>query len=97
MTTFDIITLICTIALVICCICYMISMRLEIKYHEMLVSAVFRYRTQCYITGIEPGFDIDIIGRLPWWSLHWKHMIPKEYYYLVKSYMDDLKDDDRFN
>lgn len=75
---------------------YTVNKRYDVKYYEMLVSAIFRYRTQCYLENIEPGFDLDVISELPIWRFHWKYMIPEDYYEILKPFMDDLKDDDRF-
>lgn len=96
MTIIDTVIIIYLLLLAAFVIRYVIGTALEINYHEMLVSAIFRYRTQCYMTGVEPGFDLDCIGRMPWWSLRWKHMIPEEIYEEIKPIMDELKNDPRF-
>lgn len=63
---------------------------------QMLVTAIFRYRTDCYMKGYEPAFDLDVIQKQPWWALSYKHMLPLECYTIIKPYMEELKNDPRF-
>lgn len=88
--------LVIVLIICLCLLAFAVNRMKNELYHQMLISAIFRYRTDCYLNDTVPAFDLDIIGSLPYSCFHWKHMIPKEYYETLKPFMDDIKHDARF-
>ena len=67
------------------------------RWYEMLHTACFRYQTDCYMKGTYPVFEyVTFIKPMPFFGFHWRHMVPKAYYVLLKPYMEELENDPRY-
>lgn len=57
---------------------------------NLLIFAIIKYRTECYMNDIEPAFNVDCIIEAPPWKASYKYMLPKEFYPIIKPYMEAL-------